>query len=108
MLQGPNVREVAFARLLLLDGRRVMAIYSKRFYGTDAQSELTTWFKGNAVPIEKVLSSWNGIPSRDQLKSPAPDAVILNSARRARPTTRGPSDLTQRSRDVLSRVARRC
>lgn len=67
ILQAPNMREVAFARLLLLDGRCVMAIYSKRFYGDDAQSEMTTWFKANAVPLEKVLLSWNGIPSRDTL-----------------------------------------
>ena len=68
VLQVPNVLEVAFARFLLHEKRGVVAVYSKRFYGADAQAEMTTWFKANAVPIEKVLVSWTGIPSIDTLK----------------------------------------
>jgi hypothetical protein len=67
VLQAPQIFEVAFARLLLFEGRAVVAVYSKRFYGNAAQSEMTTWFKANAVLIETVLVSWNGIPSRDTL-----------------------------------------
>jgi len=67
VLQAPNVFEVAFARFLLLEGRGVVAVYSKRFYGTSAQDEMTAWFKANAVPLENVLVSWNGIPSLDVL-----------------------------------------
>jgi hypothetical protein len=74
VLQAPNVWEVAFARVLMFEGRGVIAVYSKRFYGEGdtAQDEMKTWFKANAVKIEKVLVSWQGIPSRDVLnKLPA-------------------------------------
>jgi hypothetical protein len=66
ILQAPNVREVAFARMLLLEGRGVVAVYSKRFYGEgDVPEEvMKTWFKANAVKIERLLVSWQGIPSR--------------------------------------------
>jgi hypothetical protein len=66
ILQAPNVREVAFARVLMFEGRGVAAVYSKRFYGEgDApEDEMKTWFKANAVKIERVLVSWQGIPSR--------------------------------------------
>lgn len=69
MLQAPNVREVAFARVLMFEGRGVVAVYSKRFYGEgDAPNDaMTAWFKANAVKIERVLVSWQGIPSRDVL-----------------------------------------
>lgn len=69
VLQAPNVWEVAFARVLMFEGRGVVAVYSKRFYGEgDAPKDaMMTWFKANAVKIEKVLVSWRGIPSRDVL-----------------------------------------
>lgn len=69
VLQAPNVWEVTFARVLMFEGRGVVAVYSKRFYGEgDApQDAMKEWFKANAVKIEKVLVSWQGIPSRDVL-----------------------------------------
>jgi hypothetical protein len=69
MLQAPNVWEVAFARVLMFEGRGVVTVYSKRFYGEgDAPNDaMTVWFKANAVKIEKVLVSWQGIPSREVL-----------------------------------------
>ena len=69
VLQAPNVMEVAFARVLMFEGRGVVAVYSKRFYGEgDAPNDaMTVWFKANAVKIERVLVSWQGIPSRDVL-----------------------------------------
>jgi hypothetical protein len=57
----------AFARLLLFEGRGIVVVHSKRFYGDGAQAEMTTWFKANAVKIEQVLLSWNGIPSLETL-----------------------------------------
>jgi hypothetical protein len=65
VLQAPNVWEVAFARVLMFEGRGVVAVYSKRFYGEQdaAKDAMSTWFKANAVKIEKVLVSWQGIPS---------------------------------------------
>jgi hypothetical protein len=69
VLQAPNVREVAFARVLMFEGRGIAAVYSKRFYGEgDAPEDaMTAWFKANAVKIERLLVSWQGIPSRDVL-----------------------------------------
>jgi hypothetical protein len=69
ILQAPNVMEVAFARVLMFEGRGVVAVYSKRFYGEgDAPNDaMTVWFKANAVKIERVLVSWQGIPSKDVL-----------------------------------------
>jgi hypothetical protein len=65
VLQAPNVWEVAFARVLMFEGRGVVAVYSKRFYGEQdaAKDAMSTWFKANAVKIENVLVSWQGIPS---------------------------------------------
>jgi hypothetical protein len=67
VLQGANLFEVAFARLLLLEGRGVVLVYSKRFYGESAKDDMTEWFKGNATKIEHVLVSWNGMPSLEVL-----------------------------------------
>jgi hypothetical protein len=67
VLQGEKVFEVAFARFLLFEGRGIVVVHSKRFYGDGAQAEMTTWFKANAVKIEQVLLSWNGIPSLETL-----------------------------------------
>lgn len=69
VLQAPNIFEVAFARFLLFEGRAVVAVYSRRFYGDDAQAAMTTWFKANAIPIEKTLLSWSGIPALDRLNA---------------------------------------
>jgi hypothetical protein len=74
VLQAPDVWEVAFARVLMFEGRGIVTVYSKRFYGEgDAPKDaMMEWFKANAVKIEKVLVSWQGIPSRDALnKLPA-------------------------------------
>lgn len=74
VLQAPNVWEVAFARVLMFEGRGVVAVYSKRFYGEQdtAKDAMSAWFKANAVKIENVLVSWQGIPSRAVLnKLPA-------------------------------------
>ena len=69
VLQAPNVWEVAFARVLMFEGRGIVAVYSKRFYGEgdEPKDAMMEWFKANAVKIEKVLVSWQGIPSRDVL-----------------------------------------
>lgn len=69
VLEGKNLLEVAFARLLLHEGRGVIVVYSKRFYGDNATEEMKPWFKANAVKIERVLVSWNGIPSLGVLKA---------------------------------------
>lgn len=63
VLQGTNVVEAAFARMMLVEGRGTVVVYSKRFYGEDAQAGLTRWFKAYAVEIERVLLSWNRIPA---------------------------------------------
>jgi hypothetical protein len=71
ILQAPNVREVAFARVLMFENRGVIAVYSKRFYGEGDVPEdtMTAWFRANAVKIERVLVSWQGIPSRSVLSA---------------------------------------
>lgn len=65
VLQAPGVWEVAFARVLMFEGRGVAAVYSKRFYGESdaAKDQMSAWFKANAVKIENVLVGWQGIPS---------------------------------------------
>lgn len=67
VLQGEKVFEVAFARFLLVEGRGVVVVRSRRFYGDSAQAEMSTWFKANAVKIEQVLLSWDGLPSPETL-----------------------------------------
>ena len=69
LLPGQGFLETAFARFLIHDGRGVVAVYSKRFYGDGASGEMGAWLKKNGSEVEKALMAWTGLPSQTMLKA---------------------------------------
>ena len=59
MLGGPQFLEFAAARFLLVGGKGVGVIYSRRAYGTQAPQELGPWVVQNGAPVEKVMMEFN-------------------------------------------------
>jgi hypothetical protein len=55
--------EAAFARVVLIDGVGVVAVYSHRAHGKDAAGAIGEWVKTNGPPVEKTLMTWDRIPS---------------------------------------------
>ena len=60
--------EAAFARVVLLEGVGVVAVYSHRIYGKEAAGSLGEWLKTNGESIEKMLMTWDQIPSLSVLR----------------------------------------
>jgi hypothetical protein len=69
LLPTPGFLEAAFARFLLHDGRGVVAVYSKRFYGETAPKEMGVWLQKNGADVERALMAWTGLPSQAALKA---------------------------------------
>ena len=69
LLPGQGFIEAAFARFLLHDGRAVVAVYSKRYYGAKAAGEMGEWLKKNGSDVERALMAWTGLPSHTALKA---------------------------------------
>ena len=62
ILGQPTFLEAAFARVLLVEGRGVVIVYSRRFYGTAVGNEMSAWLGKNGEPVEKALMAWTGTP----------------------------------------------
>ena len=62
LLGGPDALEIAFARFLLVEGRGVVVVYSRRFRGPSAQQDTGAWLAANGESTEKALRSWTGLP----------------------------------------------
>ena len=60
--------ETAFARIVLMDGVGVVAVYSHRVYGKQAAEAAGEWLKANGPLLERTLMSWDRIPSLAALK----------------------------------------
>jgi hypothetical protein len=69
LLPGQGFMEAAFARVLLHDGRAMVAVYSKRYYGAKAAGEMGEWLKKNGSDAEVALMAWTGLPSHAALKA---------------------------------------
>ncbi len=63
LLGSPGLLEAAFARILLIEGVGIIAVYSHRAYGTDAAGTLGDWLKTKGPSIETTLMTWDKIPS---------------------------------------------
>ena len=63
MLAGQSLFEATFARFMLIDGTGAVVVYSRRFYGSEAASEVADWFKTHGPTFERTLMSWQGMPS---------------------------------------------
>jgi hypothetical protein len=69
ILGNPGLLEAVFARVALIDGVGVVAVYSHRIYGKDAAVPMGEWLKANGPSIEKMLMTWDGVPSPAALRS---------------------------------------
>jgi hypothetical protein len=58
----PTLLEAAFARMLLAEGRGVVIVYSRRFYGAAVGDQMSAWLARNGEPVEKALMAWKGVP----------------------------------------------
>jgi hypothetical protein len=69
LLPDPGFLEAAFARFLVHDGRGVVVVYSKRFYGDGASHEMGAWLQNNGSEVERALMAWTGLPTHAALKA---------------------------------------
>ena len=69
LVPHPAFLEAAFARFLIHDGRGVVAVYSKRFYGDAGRNEMGVWLQKNGSDVERALMAWTGLPSHAALKA---------------------------------------
>ena len=69
ILGNPELLEAVFARIVLVDGVGVVAVYSHRIYGKEAAGLMGEWLKANGTSIEKTLMAWDRIPSPAALRS---------------------------------------
>src|SRR5262245_38881843 len=58
VLGTPKLLEAAFARILLAEGRGVVIVYSRRFYGATVGEQMSAWLGQNGVPVERALMGW--------------------------------------------------
>jgi hypothetical protein len=63
LLGNATLLEAAFARIMLIDGVGLVAVYSHRVYGKDAAGPIGDWLQTNGPAIEKALMTWDKIPS---------------------------------------------
>ncbi|HET7033362.1 MAG TPA: hypothetical protein VFJ48_09575 [Casimicrobiaceae bacterium] len=68
LLGNATLLEAAFARIVLIDGVGVAAVYSHRVYGKDAAAPIGDWLQTNGPTIEETLMTWDKIPSPAALK----------------------------------------
>lgn len=68
LLGSPDFVEAAFARIVLVDGVGVVAVYSHRVYGKQAAEATDEWLKTNGPLLERTLMSWDRIPPLAALK----------------------------------------
>ena len=68
ILGNATLLEAVFARILLIDGVGMVAVYSHRVYGGDAAGPIGEWMQTNGPTIEKNLMTWDKIPSPAALK----------------------------------------
>ncbi len=68
ILGAPGVTEAAFARLLLVDGKGVVIVHSRRAHGATAAATIGAWLQGNGPATEQELMGWTAIPEITSLQ----------------------------------------
>ena len=63
ILSANGVMEAAFARVMLVEGRGVVVVYSHRAYGKDPAAVIGPWLQAKGQAVEDVLMSWKGLPT---------------------------------------------
>jgi len=68
ILGNETLLEAVFARIMLTDDVVIVAVYSHRVYGREAAGPIGDWMQTNGPTIEKILMTWDKIPSPAALK----------------------------------------
>jgi hypothetical protein len=68
ILGNATLLEAVFARIVLIDGVGMVAVYSHRVYGREAAGPIGEWMQTNGPAIEKNLMTWDKIPAPAALK----------------------------------------
>jgi hypothetical protein len=55
--------EAAFARVMLVERRGVVVVYSHRAYGKDPAAVIGPWLQSKGQSVEDALMSWKGLPT---------------------------------------------
>lgn len=63
VLGDPAYLEAAFARLLLVGGRGVIVVYSRRVYGAEAGPPMSAWLGEHGQRMEEALMGWPDVAS---------------------------------------------
>jgi hypothetical protein len=69
MLRAPGFTEAVFARVMLVEGRGVVVVYSHRAYGEHSAQTIATFMDHNGDPTERALMGWTGMPKLAQLRA---------------------------------------
>lgn len=69
VLGSQGFLEAVFARVLLVEGRGVVVVYSHRVYGKAAGDEMSAWLKRDAAAAEQAVRGWTGMPTVAALKA---------------------------------------
>ena len=69
MLHAKGLSEAVFARVMMLEGRGVVVVYSHRTYGQHSEVTLAPWLDKNGEATERALMAWTGTPRAAQLRA---------------------------------------
>jgi hypothetical protein len=107
MLGQPTFLEAAFARVLLVEGRGVVVVYSKRFYGAAVGNEMSAWLGKNGEPMEKALMAWTGMPplaALAALPQAKPAAAAAAPPPKTQPAPRAGAELALSKSEAVARL----
>ena len=66
ILAAPGVAEAVFARVVLVEGKGVVVVYSHRAYGKDAAASIGSWLQSKGQSVETTLMAWQAMPKLAQ------------------------------------------
>jgi len=69
ILSASGVMEAVFARVMLVEGKGVVVVYSHRAYGKDPAAVIGPWLQSKGQSVEDALMSWNGLPKLAAIKA---------------------------------------
>ena len=69
ILHAQDVTEAVFARLVMVEGRGMIVVYSHRAYGQHSETSIGPWMDRNGPATERALMAWRGIPKVAQLRA---------------------------------------
>jgi len=62
ILSASGVMEAVFARVMMVEGKGVVVVYSHRAYGKDPAAVVGPWLQSKGQSVETTLMAWKGIP----------------------------------------------